>query len=93
MHVYQSPSERKADAQAALRSVQRRFHLAEHLEDVGHLDRGDADACIGHYHHDFVVLLLDAQRDTAHRRRVLCGVDEEVGEDLRESRQVALDVQ
>ena len=44
MHLDPALGERQADAEAAFRPVQRRFDLAEHLEDARHLCRADADA-------------------------------------------------
>ena len=46
MHQHQPARQRQADAEAAVGSVGRLVHLAEHLEDGGQVLGGDADAVV-----------------------------------------------
>ena len=48
VHLDQSLHQGQADAQPALRPLQRVVHLREHLEDAGQLVGGDADAGVLH---------------------------------------------
>ena len=55
-----------------------RVDLREHVEDVGQLVGGDADAVVPHRHHDVAALTLGGQGDLAAAVRVLGGVVQQV---------------
>ena len=87
----QAFDQRQADAQPALRTIERGIDLGEHLEDIGELAGGDADAGILDPDHHLLALRLDLERDRAFRRRVLAGIREQIFEDLRNPHAVDLD--
>ena len=91
VHLDQRLRQRQADAQAALRAVERRLRPGRTSRRCGQLRGGDADAGVAHAHHRVAALALDRERDPAAARRVLGGVDEQVREHLRQPRQVAVD--
>ena len=91
MHQHQPARQRQADAQAAVGSVRRLVHLAEHLEDVGQVLGGDADAVVADGDLQQRAALRSLHRDTSARWCVLGGIDEQVGQHLGQPRHVTVD--
>jgi len=87
----QPSGEREADALPALGAIERRLDLPEHLEDPAEVFLGDADAGVPHAHGDLVAFAPRAQGNRAVSRRVLRRIDQDVGKDLGEADQVAVE--
>ena len=91
MHQHQPARQRQSDAQAAVGSVRRLVHLAEHLEDVAQVLGGDADAVVADGDLQQRAALRGLHRDAPARWCVLGGIDEQVGQYLGQSRHVGVD--
>src|SRR4051812_17653186 len=92
VHLNQPLDQRKADAQPTLRLLSVAFHLCIYVEYFRQHVGWDADSRISHFHHGVTALALDRQSDVTAFLRVLCGVVEEVGEDLRQLDRVSVHV-
>ena len=90
VHLDQPLHQRQADAQPALRALQRPVHLGEHVEDAGqHLGR-DADAGVPDPDHRLLAVPLDGEPDAPAALGVLGGVVQQVRQDLGQPGQVGV---
>ena len=86
----QAPHQRQADAQAALRAVDRDGALHEHVEHVRQQFGRNAHAGIAHAQHHVLAFVPQADIDVAAAGRVLEGVVEQVGDDLLQPGRIAV---
>ena len=91
LHLDQPSHEREADAEAALRAVERALELRERLEHHRQRARGDAHAGVAHAEHGIATFVRQLDLDLAARVRVLRRIVDQVAEHLREAREVAAD--
>ena len=100
MHLGQRFGECEANAQPALRALERRLELAEHVEDGFQLVRRDADAAVADTDDDFAGrdpvgrsrTRFGTQLDPPIDRREFRRVVENVRYDLRQPREVGIEV-
>ena len=83
--------QRQPDAEPALRALQRRRDLREHLEHRRQVLRLDADAVVGHRDPQLSAGHRRLQRDAAAARRVLGRVVEQVQQHLRQPRGIGIE--
>ena len=91
MQLDQAAHQREADAEAALRPIERRGDLREHLEEAGEVPRFDADAGVANRDHDLAAHARGADPDVPAGLGVARRVVEQVGKDLREPRAIGLE--
>jgi hypothetical protein len=86
MQLGEAAHECQPDAQPALRTIEGRRDLREHLEDIGQVLGFDADAGVANGDHRLVAFTLHAEPDVPAARRVLGGIVEQVEDDLCKAR-------
>src|SRR5438128_3473816 len=92
MQFDQTPDQGETDAQPALGAIERMVNLGEEVKDVSEHFRGDADAAVAHAEYGVRAFARDTQAYAAAFLSELGGVVEKVGQHLRESRPIRLDV-
>ena len=84
VHIDQPPHQRQANAESALRPLQRPINLREHVEDAGQHVAGDADAVVSHADDGITPFPFGGEPDVTAPLGVLGGVVQQVQEDLSE---------
>ncbi len=92
VHLDQRLHERQADAETVARSLQRRIHLREHLEEIRQMLGGNADPVIAHADNRLLALVLDRQPDVTVLVGELASVVQQVADNLRQPRGIGMQV-
>ena len=91
MHLHQPLHQRQADAEPALRPLERAIDLREHVEDALELVGRDAAPGVLDRHHDVAVPHRSAVTEIVPPgRRVLAAVVEQVAEHLRQAHRIGV---
>ena len=93
VQLHQAAHQTQADAQAALRPLQRTVFLREQVEDVRQHFGVDAGTVVLHAHEDAILVpAFRREDDLPAVRGVLGGVVEQVGENLRQPRRIGVHI-